>query len=129
MKRFLKNVVSMVRRSDKRRVFQVPQARPQVEGLEERLAMSTLSPAPVDPLKCVHGYKWRNPIYFPHIVTSGTPASGIALPANAPAPATASLAVPGLATSLVIGGADGTTVLASGGQIVVVPPIGPLPII
>jgi hypothetical protein len=126
MKRFLKSVVSMVRRSGKRPSPAAPQARPQVEGLEERVALSTMSSGVADPL-AVHGYKWRRR-WPPYAVTSGAPTMAIEMAPGAGAPRTASLAVPALAAHLVTGGADGTTVLTSGGHIQVTPPMGPLPI-
>jgi hypothetical protein len=125
MKRFLKSVVSMIRGSGKRPVSRAPQARPQVEGLEERVALSTVTSGVVDPLRAVHGYKWRP---RPYAVASDTPTMAIVMAPGAAAPTTASLSVPAPATHLIAGGTDGVTVVAAGGYIHVTPPTGPLPI-
>jgi hypothetical protein len=126
MKRFLKSVVSMIRGSGKRTVSRTPQARPQVEGLEERVALSTVASSVVDPLTPVYGYKHRR--RWPYAVASSSPTMAIVMAPGAAVLTTASLAVPVLARGLSAGGAEGLTVLTTGGHLTVTPPLGPLPI-
>jgi hypothetical protein len=126
MKRFLKSVVSMIRGSGKRPVSRAPQARLQVEGLEERVALSTVTSGVVDPLTPVYGYKHRR--RWPYAITSSSPTVAIEMARGRAAPTTASLSVPASAAHLIAGGTGGVTVVAAGGQIHVTPPTGPLPI-
>jgi hypothetical protein len=83
----------------------------------------------VTPEKCVHGYKWRNPIYYPRVVGTHSPGVMTAvLPSHpvvfSPSPVSREAEE---VLHLAVGGSDGTTELSGHGTIVVRLPEGPLP--
>jgi hypothetical protein len=143
MKHFLRSLLASVcgfsrRRSAPRRE---DRARLHVETMEERLSPSialtglaagsvpavtnSVSGAPgtpVDPERCVHGYKWRPP----HPYAWMTPGATTGTDMQPPAVPLATVAVPNTASYLVAGGNEGTTVTVVAAHFTVTPPQGPL---
>jgi hypothetical protein len=144
MKQILQSVLALVRGRGRRPAAPVRRVRPGLEGLEERLTLSTAVPgfeAPLtgpalvgrpvaQPERCVHGYKWRPPGgTYPRPCFVGTAAAGMVYSPGGIAARCTAPSVPPAASHLITGGADGATALASGAHIIVMPPTGPAPVV
>jgi hypothetical protein len=161
MQVFLSRLMAAIQQLGRRRPMRRPEKRIglRLESLEERQVPSTVAPkfavpstvpahaasfAPVadthhgsavaEPERCVHGYKWRRPPWYPWnaaissqgAVAQGTLAIDAVMSASTSSnPLSAKNTHEAVANHLVAGGADGLTIVVStSGQ--VGSPVGPL---